>query len=107
LGVGRLHPIVIEQNMSKKSSTERSLTRLFFFYFLSGMDLPPFFVCNIVPAAAWLIGKKGDKTSFILIEVIYNMYERLRILRKIYKIRHPQGNAKVDKWKFFIVCGKD
>ncbi|AKP48755.1 hypothetical protein BSM4216_3596 [Bacillus smithii] len=42
-----------------------------------------------------------------MIEVIYNMYERLRILRKIYKIRHPQGNAKVDKWTSFTVCGKD
>ena len=105
--MGRLHPIVVEQNMSKKSSAERSLTRLFFFYFLSGMDRSLFFVCNIVLAAAWLVGKKDDKTSFILIEVIYNMYERLRILRKIYKIRHPQGNAKVDKWTSFTVCGKD
>ncbi|AKP48756.1 hypothetical protein BSM4216_3597 [Bacillus smithii] len=42
--MGRLHPIVVEQNMSKKSSAERSLTRLFFFYFLSGMDHSLFFV---------------------------------------------------------------
>lgn len=34
--------------------------------------------------------KKGYKTSFTLIEVIYNIDERVLDLRKIFKILHTQ-----------------